>query len=99
MPKQQKIRKRIEVGQYLVSDPKICHGQLTFKGTRVMVRTVFEAFERGESWDEVRRGWPTVPPEAIREALALAAERLVRSVEAKAAVKEVAWGCLNSRFC
>ena len=90
MPKQQKTRKRIEIGKYLVSDPNICHGQLTFKGTRVMVRSVLEAFRRGESWDEIRQGWPTVPPEAIQEALALATERLVKSVETEAAMKEVA---------
>jgi len=70
----------MEIGKYLVSDPHICHGQLTFKGTRVLVRTVLKAFQRGESWDEIRQGWPTVPPEAIQEALALATEKLVRSV-------------------
>lgn len=55
-----------------------------------MVRDVLEAFRRGESWDKVRRGWPTVAPEAIQEAPALAAEALVKSVEAKATVKKVA---------
>jgi uncharacterized protein (DUF433 family) len=85
-----KLKKRTEIGHYLVVDPKICHGQLTFKGTRVMVETILEAFRRGESWDEIRRGWPTVPPEAIREALALATESLVRSVEDKSAARKVA---------
>jgi uncharacterized protein (DUF433 family) len=64
-----KVAKRIEIGQYLVVDPKICHGQLTFKGTRVMVEDILEALRRGESWDEIRRGWPTVPPEAITGSL------------------------------
>lgn len=80
----------MEIGQYLVSDPHICHGQLTFKGTRVMVRTVLGAFQRGESWEEIRQGWPTVPPEAIQEALALATESLVKSAEAETALEEVA---------
>jgi uncharacterized protein (DUF433 family) len=90
MPKQPKTKKRIEIGRYLVVDPHICHGQLTFKGTRVMVRTVLEALQRGESWEEIRQGWPTVPPAAIQEALALATERFVKSVESTAAMKEVA---------
>ncbi len=72
---------RIEIGKYLVVDSKICHGQLTFKGTRVMVRPVLRAFQRGESWDEIKQGWPTVSEEAIQEALALAIEKLVDSYE------------------
>jgi uncharacterized protein (DUF433 family) len=35
-----KTRKRKELGQYIVADPEICHGQLTFKGTRIMVKSV-----------------------------------------------------------
>lgn len=55
-----------------------------------MVDVVLEAFRRGESWDEIRQGWPTVPVEAIQEALALATESLLESVESKRAVREVA---------
>jgi hypothetical protein len=29
--------KRREYGRYIVSDPKVCHGALTFKGTRILV--------------------------------------------------------------
>ncbi|MGH9844860.1 MAG: DUF433 domain-containing protein, partial [Blastocatellia bacterium] len=32
--------KRIEFGQHIVSDPKICGGDLTFKGTRILVKDV-----------------------------------------------------------
>jgi len=74
-------RKRIEIGKYLVVDSKICHGQLTFKGTRVMVSPVLRALQRGESWDEIKQDWPTVPEEAIQEALELAIEKLVDSYE------------------
>lgn len=89
MARRKRIHERIEIGKYLVVDPHICHGQLTFKGTRVMVRSVLKAFERGESWDEIRQAWPTVPPEAIREALAMATDRLVKSTEAES-VQQVA---------
>jgi uncharacterized protein (DUF433 family) len=72
---------RVEIGKYLVVDSKICHGQLTFKGTRVMVSPVLRALQRGESWDEIKRGWPTVPDEAIKEALGLAIKTLLDSYE------------------
>lgn len=35
MPKK---AERIEDGEYIVADPRICHGALTFKGTRIFVR-------------------------------------------------------------
>jgi len=74
-------RERIEIGKYLVVDPKICHGQLTFKGTRVMVSTVLRALQRGESWGDIRQDWPTVPEEVIKEAIGLAIEKLVDAYE------------------
>ena len=27
-----------QIGRYIVAEPKICHGKLTFRGTRIMVR-------------------------------------------------------------
>ena len=42
-----KVRKRTEFGQYIVADPEICHGQLTFKGTRIMVKSVLEMLAKG----------------------------------------------------
>lgn len=34
--------RRRTFGQYLVADPNICHGRLTFKGTRIFVEDVLE---------------------------------------------------------
>jgi len=45
--------RRTELGRYIVADPEICHGQPTFKGTRIMVWQVLDALERGESPDEI----------------------------------------------
>ena len=28
---------RLELGEYVVADPLVCHGKLTYKGTRIMV--------------------------------------------------------------
>jgi uncharacterized protein (DUF433 family) len=29
-----------QLGKYIVADPEICHGKPTFKGTRILVKTV-----------------------------------------------------------
>ena len=29
-----------EFGKHIVADPRICHGQWTFRGTRIMVRNI-----------------------------------------------------------
>src|SRR3989442_15828485 len=41
-------RQRKEYGEYIVSDPKICGGDLTFKGTRVLVKDVLYYVSQGK---------------------------------------------------
>ena len=53
-----KVRKRTEFGQYIVADPEICHGQLTFKGTRIMVKSVLEMLAKGYDWDRIAAAYP-----------------------------------------
>ena len=48
-----KTRNSKELGQYIVVDPDICHGQPTFKGTRIMVKSVLEMLVKGWEWDRV----------------------------------------------
>jgi uncharacterized protein (DUF433 family) len=48
-----KMRRRKELGQYIIADPEICHGQLTFKGTRIMVKSVLEMLAKGWDWDRI----------------------------------------------
>src|SRR2546423_14544319 len=43
--------KRVELGRHIVADPLICHGQPTFKGTRIMVWQVLDDVAEGRSWD------------------------------------------------
>jgi hypothetical protein len=43
--------KRIELGDFIVADPEICHGKPTFKGTRIMVWQVLDDVARGRSWE------------------------------------------------
>lgn len=63
---------RIELGRHIVADPRICGGQPTFKGTRIMVWIVLQQLEDGLSWDEILAEWPgKFPRTAIAEAIAI----------------------------
>ena len=66
-------RHRVELGRHIVADSKICGGQPTFKGTRIMVWLVLEQLDEGLTWEEIVRQWDgRVPEEAIGEAIAIA---------------------------
>jgi len=61
---------RQEFGQYIVVDDEICHGQATFKGTRIMVWQVIEMVEEGRDWETIVHAWRgKFPKEAVAEAL------------------------------
>lgn len=65
--------KRRHFGRYIVADPKICHGKLTFVGTRVFVKDVLEMVAAGMDWDKII--WEChgrITKEAITEAIRLA---------------------------
>jgi hypothetical protein len=49
--------KRIALGQHIVADPAICHGKVTFKGTRIFVADVLADVENGLSWDFIIQRW------------------------------------------
>jgi len=72
-----RLKKRLEIGEYLVRDPEIYHGELTFKGTRVPVRVVLAYVATGMSVTNLRRNWPEVSKEAILEALGLAKDAFI----------------------
>lgn len=59
---------------YIISDPHICHGQACIKGTRIPVSVVLDNLAAGVSESELLKSYPTLTPEAIRAALAYAAE-------------------------
>jgi len=67
-----KALKRREFGQYIVADPEICHGQLTFKGTRILVKSVLYYVAKGKDWDWISAEcFGKVNREAIAEAISL----------------------------
>jgi uncharacterized protein (DUF433 family) len=69
-----------ELGKFVVSDPNICHGKLTFKGTRVMVEVVLAALAQGMTKEEILKNWPTLPGwKAVEEAQLLAVKTLIKN--------------------
>jgi len=81
------VRKRVELGEFVVSDPEICHGQLTFKGTRIMVKSVLFFVSQGKDWDWISKEYfGKVSRDAVAEAVKLASEALVEKTEARTRV-------------
>ena len=65
---------RVRLGRHIVSDPAICHGKPTFKGTRIMVWQVLDDVADGRSWDficNIRWGG-RIPLAGVAEAIKLA---------------------------
>ena len=68
------MRKKV-VGRYIVADPKICHGQPTFRGTRILVADVLEQVATGMAWKGIVEEWRgSITEEAIAEAVRAASE-------------------------
>jgi len=67
-----------QLGQYIVADPRICHGKPTFRGTRILVSVVLEQVADGMPLDRIVETWQgAIPLEAVREAVLLARDSLV----------------------
>ena len=77
-----KTRKRRELGQYIVADPEICHGQLTFKGTRILVSDVLSLLAKDWDWDRISESYDNrLNKEAIAEAIDLARASLTERLD------------------
>jgi uncharacterized protein (DUF433 family) len=67
-----KLQSATTIGRFIVSDPKICHGQPTFSGTRILVADVLEQVASGLAWESIVEEWrDSVSRDAIAEALRL----------------------------
>jgi uncharacterized protein (DUF433 family) len=74
-----KTDKKMVLGRYIVADPKICHGKLTFRGTRIFVAHVLEQVAEGMDFESISESWRgSVSHEAIEEAVRLAREALLK---------------------
>ncbi|HYX23760.1 MAG TPA: DUF433 domain-containing protein [Thermoanaerobaculia bacterium] len=69
------------IGRHIVTDPNICHGKPTFRGTRILVSDVLEQIADGMAWETVIQEWHgSIKREAIAEALQLATRALLEHV-------------------
>ena len=61
--------------RHIISDPTICHGEPTFRGTRILVADVLEQVESGMAWEAIIEEWRySVTSDAIAEAVRIARE-------------------------
>ncbi len=60
--------------EYITVDPAVSHGAACIKGTRIMVSVVLDNLAAGRTPEEVVASYPSLTHEAIRAALAYAAE-------------------------
>ena len=67
-----------EVDQSIVSrDPEVMGGEPAFPGTRVLVRTLEDQLQDGDSIDEFLEGFPGVSREQVVQVLELAFARII----------------------
>ena len=59
--------------EHLTSDPRVCHGQLCGKGTRVLVTNILDSLAEGASREEILGSYPSFRPEHIDAAISYAA--------------------------
>ncbi len=77
-----KTRKPKLMGHYIVTDPAICHGQPTFRGTRIMVWQVLDMVASGLAWETIVEEWRgSVSQEAITEAVQLASRAFLEHAQ------------------
>lgn len=70
------------LGRYIVADPEICHGKLTFRGTRIFVSDVLEMVASGIAWETIIEEWHgNITHEAIAEAVSLAKKALLEHAD------------------
>jgi uncharacterized protein (DUF433 family) len=66
------------LGRHVVIDSSICHGQPTFRGTRVLVHDVLDQVASGMAWEAIIEEWRgSITKAGIAEAVRLANEALL----------------------
>ena len=59
---------------YITVDPQVCHGKVCIKRTRIMVSVVLDNLADGMTAEQIVAEYPSVTLEAVRAAIAYAAE-------------------------
>ena len=69
-------------GRYIVTDPEICHGKPTFRGTRILVADVLEQVADGLAWESIIEEWRgSISAEAIAEAVRLSRRAFLENAD------------------
>jgi uncharacterized protein (DUF433 family) len=77
------LMKAKRIGRYLCADPRVCHGQLTFRGTRILVGDILELVADGMNWDDIiQECHESIPRAAIAEAIRVAGRAVVELASA-----------------
>ena len=58
----------------IVTEPDICNGQPTIRGTRITARTVLEFLASGDSIEAVLEDYPAITREDVLACLALSSQ-------------------------
>ena len=70
------------LGRFVVADPAVCHGQPTFRGTRIFVTDVLDDVARGMAWEAIIERWHgSISKDAIAQAVRLAREALLNHAD------------------
>ena len=59
---------------YITVDPQVCHAKACITGTRVPVSVVLDNLAAGLTAEEITQSYPSITVEAVRAALAYAAD-------------------------
>ncbi len=60
--------------EHITVDPRVCHGRACVRGTRIPVSVVLDNLAAGGTAEALVRSYPSLTTEAVRAALAYAAE-------------------------
>jgi len=61
------------VNQWIVSDPNICGGEPTIKGTRILVKNTLGMMAGGDTVEKILSAYPGLTQERVMAALEYAA--------------------------
>lgn len=75
--------KTLDSNDRIVSDPDICNGKPTIRGTRITVQTVLEFLGAGDSIEEVLTGYPRLTQEDVLACIQYAARLAGNRVEVR----------------
>ncbi len=62
------------MNQWIVSDPNICGGKPTIRGTRIMVRNILGMMAGGYTVEKILQAYPELTQEMVLAALEYAAQ-------------------------